>query len=205
MGSCAFSRSLAAGVVIRIVPSSANARREPPTLVVPAPVLYSSCTCARECSCSFAQSQNGRGLIAIPRLTEGEIDPLVLRVFGMQNKIIEAGIGARIDFRDAAERFSDQHSIPNQAKIAAALAHQNIAARKKRDAEGTLQSLGHHGHFDLVLLSGIENERAVSQVSAGKIDHIGLPVEQRAAPVTAPTKAMERRFLIDTLYAGRGN
>ncbi len=86
-------------------------------------------------------SENGRGLIPFTRLAEGEIDPVILGVFGMKDKIVEAGVRAGIDFGHSADGLGIQHAIPNDAKRSLALAHKNVAAGEKGHAERLAESL----------------------------------------------------------------
>ena len=95
----------------------------------------------------------------------------------MKNKVIQASIGASVDFGDSADWLWVEHVVTNDAQLTAAFAHQNIAAGKKGHAERPVQSFGDDGYFYLVLLSGIEDEWTIAQGGAGEVDHICLTVK----------------------------
>src|SRR2546425_266616 len=82
----------------------------------------------------------------------------IVTILRMQGKVIRAGFGAGVDCWASADWFGIDHTVANDAKLTATLAHQNITAGKKSHAEGAVEGLGHHAYFDLVLLSGIDNE-----------------------------------------------
>src|SRR5580698_1271396 len=95
----------------------------------------------------------------------------------MENKIIQAGVSSGVDFGDPADWLGVEDAVANNAKLASAFAHQNIAAGKKSHPERTGECFGDDSYLDFVLFSGVENERTITQGRAGKIDHIGLTVE----------------------------
>ena len=97
----------------------------------------------------------------------------------MEDKIIQAGVRAGVDFGDSADWLGIENAVANDAKFSATFAHQNVTAGEKGHAERPIEGLCDDGYFDLVLLSGIENERTIAQGSTGKIDHIALTVEDR--------------------------
>src|SRR5204863_2474204 len=105
-------------------------------------------------------------------------DPLILRVFRMQDKIVEPCVRAGVDLGNSADRLRIEYAIANDAKPARSpFAHQNITARQKYHPEGTVETLRDYRDFNLVLLGCIENEGTIAQRTARQIDYVGLPVE----------------------------
>ncbi len=80
----------------------------------------------------------------------------------MQDKIVQAGVGASIYLGDSGDGLRIEHTVTNDAQLAAALAHQDVAAGEKGHAEGPVERLGDDGDFDLVLLGRIEDEGAIA-------------------------------------------
>jgi len=95
----------------------------------------------------------------------------------MKYEVVQAGVRAGVDLGNSSDGLWIEDAIAKHAKFSAAFAHKYISAGQKRYAERAVERSRQYGDLDLVLLGGIENERAITQRSAGEIDHVGLAEE----------------------------
>ena len=166
------------------VPSGPKARREaPPARSVPVGLDDKQIADVREGrAVPSAARQRRRDLSGAVGFAVGEVDQFVLGEARVEHDIHQPAEPKRLRLRHAGDRLRVEHAVADDPKLAGAqLGDEHAAIREEREAPGLGELLGHDHDADLVLLGGVEHERAVAERRAHDPDRSG-----RLAPRPRP-------------------
>ncbi len=120
----------------------------------------------------------------------------------MQRDILKAAESSRSFCRHACDRYCVEHATANDPNSAGPFGDQHIAVRKEGECPGMDKSPGHDCDPDLVLLRGIQHERAFTQGRRGeaergllRFDHEERSQQQRCREPNRGTSKNARESL----------
>jgi len=121
----------------------------------------------------------------------------------MEHDIHQPAESKRLRFRHAGDRLRVEHAVADDPELAGAqLGDEHAAIREKREAPGLGEVPGDHHDADLVLLGGVEHERAVAERRSHDADRSGRLAA--AATPRAPTLTSGTRRRLLPRHRGRG-